>query len=194
MATETENGIEIETNETKTPNVIAPPCVSRLHSHIEHYVRRFIYFMSFVCSLCEHGNLNELRSVFDWALHFYEQRLPFPFQWQFYQSLPTSHNNPQPSTVSLFIVWLLDEHLAKTFYGPCVQFSVVILPAPSRTTLSMLDDYQSSRAFVESQVKCAFNLSLVFFLIFLLPELLTLYSRLTRRDFRFYLSVWNIIY
>lgn len=107
---------------------------------------------------------------------------------------PTSHNNPQPSTVSLFIVWLLDEHLAKTFYGPCVQFSVVILPAPSRTTLSTLDDYQSSRALAESQVKCAFNLSLVFFLIFLLPELLTLYSRLTQRDFRFYLSVWNIIY
>lgn len=95
----------------------------------------YVFCLLFMCGWACLWPQFEWASVFDWALHFYGLRHSVPFA--------ISSN---VWTVLLFIVWLLDEHLLKMFYGPCAKFS-----------LSFVGIHQSSMAVAAFQVKCAFN-------------------------------------
>lgn len=83
-----------------------------------HFARRFIYFISFVCSLCAHGNnLNEL--VLSSLRELYWGGCIFMVPCQMYL------------TVLLFIVWLLDEHFAENVLRAHVFRFGVGLHSPS---------------------------------------------------------------
>lgn len=83
-----------------------------------HFARRFIYFISFVCSLCAHGNnLNEL--VLSSLRELYWGGCIFMVPCQMYL------------TVLLFIVWLLDEHFGENVLRAHVFRFGVGLHSPS---------------------------------------------------------------
>lgn len=190
MATETENGIEIE---MKTPNVIAPPSVSRLPHRVLCAALHLLYVFCLLLMWTWQ---------FEWAPPFglwlgvaflrahRRQRLPyllFPMT-----VLPESSYHPQHIPNHRRFLYLLYGYLMSIWqkrFMVHVPSSLLSFLRPLHAPLSSsLDDYQSSRALAESQVKCAFNLSLVFFFTLRCLVLLTLYSRLKYRNFRFYLS------
>lgn len=190
MATETENGIEIE---TKTPNVIAPPSVSRLPYRALCAALHLLYVFCLLLLWTwqfEWAALGLWLGVAFLRAHRRQRLpyLPFPMTVLLESSYQPQHI-PNPHRLFLYLLYgYLMSIWQKRFMAHVPSSLLSFLPPLHAPLSSTLDDYQSSRALAESQVKCAFNLSLVFFFTLLLPVLLTLYSKLKYWDFRFYLS------